>query len=343
MIRMPASSKASLIRQRSSRSTANCWPGIVFAEIFTVIDASSTSSRPSTSTGPHRRSSHGDSFARPSATCLTTSRTRVRLSDGLTWTVTPAVAQPWLRLPIRLISPLRTYQISPLSPRSLVTRRPTSTTSPEATPASILSPTPYWSSRIMNTPDRKSVTRFRAPKPIATPATPALASSGPRLMPRAPSTISPAVPRIRNEATERRTEPIASERCRRRSALTSSPPRAMPSTASAPRFIRVISLVSDLRTSERSAAAITRISRIFRLRYSHPAQFSSMKLAAFVTLSWASLTEAAGSGLSAARGSRAACQGTTGTSRCSGLPADRGTPGLRPGEGVRVCGTDQPH
>lgn len=113
---------------------------------------------------------------------------------------------------MRLTSPLRTYQISPLSPRSLVTLRPTSMTSPEATPASMVSPTPYWSSRIMKTPERKSVTRLRAPKPIATPATPADASSGARLISKAPRTIRAAVPRMAKLATERSTEPMAWER-----------------------------------------------------------------------------------------------------------------------------------
>lgn len=48
---------------------------------------------------------------------------------------------------------------------------------------------------------------------------------------------------ITNEATERSTEPIASERWRLRSAFTSSPPSAVPSTAWALRFIRSIRLV----------------------------------------------------------------------------------------------------
>ncbi|CAM5298230.1 hypothetical protein STENM223S_05680 [Streptomyces tendae] len=64
----------------------------------------------------------------------------------------------------------------------------------------------------MKTPDRKSVTRLRAPKPIATPATPAEASSGARLIWKVPRTIRAAVPRMRKLATERRTEPMASDR-----------------------------------------------------------------------------------------------------------------------------------
>ena len=101
-------------------------------------------------------------------------------------------------------------------------------TSPEATPASIVSPTPYWSSRIMKTPDRKSVTRLRAPKPSATPATPAEASSGARLIwtRRGPSGPRCRGSRTRPPCAARSRSPA--ERCRRRSALTSSPPSAVP-------------------------------------------------------------------------------------------------------------------
>ena len=60
-----------------------------------------------------------------------------------------------------------------------VTRSPTASTVPLATSRSTASPTPYWSSKIMKMPDRKSLTRLWAPKPIATPTMPALAISGP--------------------------------------------------------------------------------------------------------------------------------------------------------------------
>ena len=92
---------------------------------------------------------------------------------------TIAVAKPCDRLPIRMISPLRTYQVTPFASRSRVIRRVTSSTVPIASPVSMTSPTPYWSSMIMKTPERKSLTRLCAPKPSATPATPADASSGP--------------------------------------------------------------------------------------------------------------------------------------------------------------------
>ena len=87
-------------------------------------------------------------------------------------------AQFWLMLPTRRISPLRTYQTVPLTSRSRVTRRLTASTVPLASPTSTTSPTPYWSSKIMKMPDRKSLTRLCAPKPSATPRMPALAMIG---------------------------------------------------------------------------------------------------------------------------------------------------------------------
>ncbi|CAG7626535.1 hypothetical protein SBRY_20272 [Actinacidiphila bryophytorum] len=281
VITMPSRSKARLIRQRSSRATGAALPGIVLACTCSTTNSEPTDSRPSICTGSHRNSSQGSSLLIVSAVSTITARARSRSSCTPTWTSTTAVAQPWLRLPIRLTSPLRTYQISPLSPRSLVTRRPTSTTVPDATPASMTSPTPYWSSRIMKTPDRKSVTRLRAPKPIATPATPALASSGARSIRRTDRMVSAAVPRMTKDATLLSTEPIASLRCLRRSALTSSPPSAVAAAASAPRFIRSISRLIVRRTTERSTIAITRISRIWSPAFSQSAQLSSTQLPAW--------------------------------------------------------------
>ncbi|CAM5664238.1 hypothetical protein SALBM217S_06417 [Streptomyces griseoloalbus] len=282
-----------------------------------------------------------------SATSLSTVFTRSRSSSERTVTSTLAVAQPCERFPIRLTSPLRTYQISPSAPRSFVTRSPTSITSPVATPASTVSPTPYWSSRIMKTPERKSVTRLRAPKPIATPATPADASSGARLIWKVPSTISAAVPMIRKDATERSTEPIAMDRCRRRSALTSRPPSPPPSSAWPVRDMRSTSLVMARRTSTRSTVAITRISSTRNPMASHVDQFSSTQPAALVALSWASwsdgtrgVPDSAGVGEGSAA-HRAADKDTAGTSRCTTVP----------GAAVKACeitnrspvGTEPPH
>ena len=55
-------------------------------------------------------------------------------------------------------------------------------TVPVASLTSITSPTPYWSSSIMNMPDRKSLTMFWAPKPTATPTSEVPAMNGARLI-----------------------------------------------------------------------------------------------------------------------------------------------------------------
>ena len=118
---------------------------------------------------------------------------------------------------MRMISPLRTYQVTPLASRSRVMRRVTSSTVPIASPVSITSPTPYWSSKIMKTPDRKSLTRLWAPKPSATPATPADASSGAMGMSSRSMTVRAA--RVTTTAVMmlRSSEPTVSTRWRWRS------------------------------------------------------------------------------------------------------------------------------
>src|SRR5450759_816130 len=88
-------------------------------------------------------------------------------------TSTMARDQPWVLLPTRTTSPLRTNQSVPLMSRTWVTLKPIASTVPEASPRSITSPMPYWSSTIMNKPERKSLTRGWAPKHRATPAMPA--------------------------------------------------------------------------------------------------------------------------------------------------------------------------
>ena len=144
-------------------------------------------------------------------------------------------AKPWLRLPTRSTSPFRTYQTVPLTSRSRLTRSPTASTVPEISPRSTTSPTPYWSSRIMKIPDRKSFTRFCAPKPSATPTIPAPAMKGPSWKPISPRmSISASTP-ITSEATLRSSEPTVSARCRRRSeaspAVSSTRCRSAPSAA----------------------------------------------------------------------------------------------------------------
>ena len=89
---------------------------------------------------------------------------------------------------------MRMYQTTPSPSRSRVIRSVTSSTVPTTVPVSMTSPTPYWSSTIMNSPERVSLTRLCAPKPMARPATPADASSGPRGIPNRSRIISSAVP-----------------------------------------------------------------------------------------------------------------------------------------------------
>src|SRR5262249_8746344 len=126
-------------------------------------------------------------------------------------------AWPCDLLPTRMISPLRTNHKVPCTSRSRVVRRPTASTVPEASPTSMTSPTPYWSSSSMKMPDRKSLTRFCAPKPNATPAIPAVARIGARLMPSSLRTSIDVSPSMVNETMLRRIEAMVSARCRRRS------------------------------------------------------------------------------------------------------------------------------
>src|SRR5918997_1692154 len=74
-------------------------------------------------------------------------------------------------------------QTVPLTSRRRVVRRVMASTVPVVSPASMMSPTPNWSSTSMKMPARKSLTRLWAPKPIATPAMPAPAMRGPRFTP----------------------------------------------------------------------------------------------------------------------------------------------------------------
>ena len=63
-------------------------------------------------------------------------------------------AQPWDWLPTRRISPLRTCHRVPLTSRTWVTRNPTFSTVPIASPRSTESPMPSWSSATIKMPDR---------------------------------------------------------------------------------------------------------------------------------------------------------------------------------------------
>ena len=106
---------------------------------------------------------------------------------------------------MRSIVPLGMCHIVPLTSRTLVVRRVTCSTVPLASPASMMSPTPYWSSMSMKMPERKSLTRDWAPKPMATPAMPAPAMSGPRFTPSSPSIMTTAIDQMAMLAIDRMT------------------------------------------------------------------------------------------------------------------------------------------
>jgi hypothetical protein len=97
------------------------------------------------------------------------------------------------------------------------------------------SPTPYWSSTTTKMPARKSLIRFWAPKPRATPAIPAEARIGPSDTPISPRIITIAVVKTMTDTPLLRTEPSAWVRCIRR-----SPARARAgSTVTARRWSRL--------------------------------------------------------------------------------------------------------
>ena len=224
---------------------------------------------------PH--TSGSSSTTRPSTgSCHTLSATalivRVARSVSVSYatdTSSSARDQPWLMLPIRMISPLRMCHTVPSTLRSRVVRRLTASTIPLASPASMASPTPYWSSRIMNIPFRKSFTTFCAPKPSATPTTPALAMSGPRSKPSSASTIDVATVNTVMEVTLRSTEPMVSVRWRRRSvssgAASTTSPESRPrsgrnATGTVPVTAWSMSLVMALCTTCRMTKASTTMS-----------------------------------------------------------------------------------
>ena len=190
---MAWASSASLMRMRSSRITVNCSAGFVLMTTRMSMPSDRASRRP-----------------RPRAARATSPPVVVApdlvgdfLDDALglaagprrTQTVTSSTlrAHSWLLLPTRVICPFGTYQTVPFTSRSRVVRRPTASTVPDASPRSMMSPTPYWSSTSMKMPERKSFTRLCAPKPRAMPTMPALATSGPRLMPSSPRIVTPAM------------------------------------------------------------------------------------------------------------------------------------------------------
>ena len=93
------------------------------------------------------------------------------------------VVHPGVTSPTLVISPFRRYQAAPFQSLIRVTRRPTSSTRPSTSLIFTASPTPYWSSKMMKSPARTSLTSVCAPKARATPTIPAEVRIGVILMP----------------------------------------------------------------------------------------------------------------------------------------------------------------
>ena len=143
-------------------------------------------------------------------------------------------------LPTRRMVPFGTCHTTPSTSRSRVVRRLTPSTVPVATPVSMTSPTPNWSSISMNMPERKSRTRDCAPNPSAIPAMPAPAIRGARLIPSVSSTDSTAIDQITMVMRLRTTAPIVSARWVRRAcdigpvSTSATPPRIEASLSTPP-------------------------------------------------------------------------------------------------------------
>ena len=167
---------------------------------------------------------------------------------------TTALAQPWDLLPALAMVPLRTCQTTPFTSRSRVIRRLTASTVPDVPPTSMTSPTPYWSSSSMKIPARKSCTRFCAPNPMATPRTPALASTGARFSPMSPRIMTAAMPKMVSDAALLRIAPSAVARCCRRSRNSSACVRSLPSGSSL--AAREVILAMARCAARRSSSAI---------------------------------------------------------------------------------------
>ncbi len=106
---IPARSRASVSRCRSSRPTRHCAAEAVFTVVRTTAPSAVICSTPSTSGVPMMSSRRSGSSVSAAAASR---RTWVALSTDTnpTGTSTMTRAQPWLLLPTRMISPLRTYQ-----------------------------------------------------------------------------------------------------------------------------------------------------------------------------------------------------------------------------------------
>ena len=234
-----------------------------------MIDSGPIFSTPHTSGSSRSRPRQAGSRHSSSATRSMTACARSTSVPSATSTSTRARAHCCDMLATRSIMPLGTYQTVPWRSRRRVVRRVTASTVPVVTPTSMMSPTPYWSSRSMKMPERKSLTSVWAPKPMAMPAMPAPAMSGPRLMPSSPRTIIAAIVQMTVDASDRRTIPRVWARA---AARRECEPVSSSGTGARRRMLRIRSAASGAvmrstrrrmarRTSRLATKATARMSR----------------------------------------------------------------------------------
>ena len=204
------------MRVRSSRSTRHCCWGWVRTTTRMTTRPGSSDSTPSTVGSARMIDAKSGSCQMVAVTSRITSVAVPASASKVTGTSTTARDHCCDLLPIRRIVPFGMCQTTPSTSRSRVVRRLTPSTVPVATPASTTSPTPNWSSMSMNMPERKSRTSDCAPNPRATPAMPAPAIRGARLMPSASRIVSTAMDQIVMVIRLRTTAPMVSARWVRR-------------------------------------------------------------------------------------------------------------------------------
>ena len=217
---IPSRARLIRMRARSARDTSHCREGAVLISRRSIAPSAVRSSIPATSASPWIAGPRSGSAATSAAASSSRAWTRGTSWSASTRTSMSARDHPWVMLPTRRISPLRTYQSVPSSDRTCVTRRPTCSTTPLASPRSTTSPTPYWSSASIEMPARKSFTSVCAPNPSATPTTPAEASRGPTSTCRIPRISTTTRAPTMNVAPEPSAEPIVLARCARRAAAS---------------------------------------------------------------------------------------------------------------------------
>ena len=189
---MPSRSKASLMRFRSSPATSHCFIGLTVPRTFSSTPESASAFTRSTAGGSRIFSAQSPSAASSRPTVSITVRTRSRSSPYPTETSRLTRAKLRVRLDEMRTSPFGIVCRIPSRSRSTVRRRFTDCTVPPIPAMLTTSPAAYWFSSRTNMPPRRSRTRVCAPKPIASPTTPAPAISGPSWKPASPSAIDAA-------------------------------------------------------------------------------------------------------------------------------------------------------